>query len=200
MGERDGYVTAPQDGRSARPRSATERKTPPRTRPERHGNVTTPYAPGNVTKKADMALTAAEKQRAYRDRRRAELQALRERVAKLEADLARSGLEIRSIEISRIRVRPDMLMPEAERFQELEQAMRAGQSFMVVVAESEDGNDVTLVHGPGILETARRIGLDAVRALVIPPGSLVDAPTERVNRMAAEQQQRSDQEVAQQGG
>ncbi len=45
-----------------------------------------------------MALTAAEKQRAYRDRRRAELQALRERVAKLEADLARSGLEIRSVE------------------------------------------------------------------------------------------------------
>src|ERR671932_781076 len=114
-----------------------------------------------------MALTAAEKQRAYRDRRRAELQALREQVAKLEADLARSGLEIRSIEISRIRVQPDMLMPEAERFQELEQAMRAGQSFMVVVAESEDGNDVTLVHGPGILETARR-----------------DASTERVNRMA----------------
>ena len=147
-----------------------------------------------------MALTAAEKQRAYRDRRRAELQALREQVAKLEADLARSGLEIRSIEIRRIRVQPDMLMPEAERFQELEQAMRAGQSFMVVVAESEDGNDVTLVHGPGILETARKIGLDAVRALVIPPGSLVDTSTERVNRMVVGQQQRSDQKATQQGG
>ena len=147
-----------------------------------------------------MALTAAEKQRAYRDRRRAKLQALREQAAKLEADLARSGLEIRSIEISRIRVQPDMLMPEAERFQELEQTMRAGQSFMVVVAESEDGNDITLVHGPGILETARRIGLDAVRALVIPPGSLVDTSTERVNRMVVGQQQRSDQKATQQGG
>jgi hypothetical protein len=68
------------------------------------------------------------------------------------------------------------------------------------LGESEDGNDVTLVHGPGILETARKIGLDAVRALVIPPGSLVDTSTERVNRMVVGQQQRSDQKATQQGG
>ncbi len=76
------------------------------------------------------------------------------------------------MEIGSIRVLPGMGMPDAERLQELEQAMHAGQRFTVVVAESEDGHDLTLVHGAGILETARRAGLGSIRALVMPLGAL----------------------------
>ncbi len=139
-----------------------------------------------------MALTAAVEQRAYRNRCRAELvelRAMRQRAARFEHELANSGLEIRTIDIGRIRVWPDMPMPDAERLQELQQAVRAGQSFVVVVAESEDGDEFTLVHGGGILEAARRAGLSSICALVLPFGSLVDAQAEYISRMAAEQLQ-----------
>ena len=100
-----------------------------------------------------MALTNAQKQARWRERRRAELHALREQLATLntEPELDPSGLETRDIAIDEITAWPGMPMPEAERLQELAQAMRAGQHFMVVVAEREDGNGYTLVHGAGIL-------------------------------------------------
>ncbi len=91
------------------------------------------------------------------------------------------------MEISRIAVWPGMGMPLDERLDELEQAMRAGQRFTVVLAESEDGHDLTLVHGRGILEAARRVGLNSISALIMPFGSLVDAQAEFISRMAAEQ-------------
>ena len=139
-----------------------------------------------------MALTTAEKQRAYRNRCRAELaelRAMRQRAAHFEPELTNSGLEIRTIDIGHIRVWPDMPMPDAERLQELERALRAGQRFVVVVAESGDGDEFTLVHGAGILEAARRAGLSGICALVLPFGSLVDAQAEYISRMAAEQLQ-----------
>ncbi len=88
-----------------------------------------------------MALTNAQKQARWRERRRAELQALREQLAILNAEPERdlSGLDTRSIEISTIMLRPDMPMPEAERLHALKQAMRTGQRFTIVVAEHEDG-------------------------------------------------------------
>jgi ribosome biogenesis SPOUT family RNA methylase Rps3 len=80
---------------------------------------------------------------------------------------------------------PGMPLPEAERLQELEQAMRAGQRFTVVVAEREDGSGYTLVHGAGILEAARKAELDRIRAIILPPGSLVDVQTERIATLVA---------------
>ena len=134
-----------------------------------------------------MALTNAEKQARWRERRRAELQALRERAAlNAEPELDPSGLETRNIEINDITVLPDMPMPDAERLRELEQAMRAGQRFTIVVAEREDGNGYTLVHGAGILEAARKAGLDSIRAIILPPGSLVDVQAERITKLIAE--------------
>ena len=104
-----------------------------------------------------MALTNAQKQARWRERRRAELQALREQLAasKAEPELDPSGLDTRSIGIDEITVWPSMPLPDAERLQELEQAIRAGQHFTIVVAEREDGNGYTLVHGAGILAAAR---------------------------------------------
>ena len=77
-----------------------------------------------------------------------------------------------------------MPLPEAERLRELEQAMRAGWRF-TVVAEREDGNGYTLVHGAGILAAAREARLDAVRAIVLPYGSLVDVLGDRINKLVA---------------
>ena len=79
-----------------------------------------------------------------------------------------------------------MPLPEAERLQELEQAMRAGRRFTIVVAEREDGNGYTLVHGAGILAAAREARLDAVRAIILPYGSLVDVLSDRINELEAE--------------
>ena len=136
-----------------------------------------------------MALTNAEKQARWRERRRAELQALRERAAlNAEPELDPSGLETRNIEINDITVLPDMPMPDAERLRELEQAMRAGQRFTIVVAEREDGNGYTLVHGAGVLAAAREAQLDAVRAITLPYGSLVDVLSDRISELVAELQ------------
>jgi len=135
-----------------------------------------------------MALTNAQKQARWRERRRAELHALREQLATLntEPELDPSGLKTRDIAIDEITAWPGMPMPEAERLQELAQAMRAGQHFMVVVAEREDGNGYTLVHGAGILAAAREARLDAVRAIVLPYGSLVDVLSDRIDELVAE--------------
>ena len=135
-----------------------------------------------------MALSNAQKQARWRERRRAELQALREQFATLKAepDLDPSGLETRDIDINDITVWPGMPLSEVERLQELEQAMRAGQRFTVVVAEREDGSGYTLVHGAGILEAARKAGLDSIRAIILPPGSLVDVQAERIATLMAE--------------
>jgi hypothetical protein len=136
----------------------------------------------------DVALTNAQKQARWRERRRAELQALREQAATLKAepDLDPSGLDTRAIAVNDIAVWPGMPLPEAERLQELEQAMRAGRRFSVVVAEREDGSGYTLVHGAGILEAAREAGLDRIRAIILPPGSLVDVQAERITTLTAE--------------
>ena len=95
----------------------------------------------------DVALTNAQKQARWRERRQAELQALREQAATLKAepDLDPSGLDTRTIAVHDIAVWPGMPLPEAERLQELEQAMRAGRRFSVVVAEREDGSGYMLV-------------------------------------------------------
>ena len=136
-----------------------------------------------------MALTNAQKQARWRERRRAELQALRERAAlNAEPELDPNGLETRNIEINDITVLPDMPMPDAERLRELEQAMHAGQRFTIVVAEREDGNGYTLVHGAGILAAAHRAQLDAVRAVILPYGSLVDVLSDRISELVAELQ------------
>src|SRR3712207_2860458 len=83
-----------------------------------------------------MALTNAQKQARWRERRKAELQALREQAAlNAEPELDPSGLDTRDIEINDITVLLDMPLPETERLQELEQAMRAGRRFTIVVAE-----------------------------------------------------------------
>ncbi len=135
-----------------------------------------------------MALTNAQKQARWCERRKAELQALREQLAILnvEPELDPSGLDTRDIAIDEITAWPGMPMPEAERLQELEQAMRAGRRFTIVVAEREDGNGYTLVHGAGILAAAREARLDAVRAIVLPYGSLVDVLSDRINELEAE--------------
>ena len=136
-----------------------------------------------------MALTNAQKQARWRERRKAELQALRERAAlNAEPELDPSGLDTCDIDINDILVSPGMPLPETERLQELEQAMRAGRRFTVVVAEREDDNGYTLVHGAGILATARRARFDAVRAIVLPYGSLVDVLSDRINELVAELQ------------
>ena len=135
-----------------------------------------------------MALTNAQKQARWRERRKAELQALHEQLATLQAEpeLDPSGLDTRSIDINDITVSPGMPLPEAERLQALEQAMRAGRRFTIVVAEREDGNGYTLVHGAGILAAAREARLDAVRAIILPYGSLVDVLSDRINELEAE--------------
>src|SRR3712207_3932259 len=79
-----------------------------------------------------------------------------------------------------------MPLPETERLQELEQAMRAGRRFTIVVAEREDDNGYTLVHGAGILAAAREARLDAVRTIVLPYGSLVDVLSDRINELEVE--------------
>ena len=136
-----------------------------------------------------MALTNAQKQARWRERRKAELQALRERAAlNAEPELDPSGLDTHDIDINDITVLPGMPLPETERLQELEQAMRAGRRFTVVVAEREDGNGYTLVHGAGILAAACRARLDAVRVIVLPYGSLVDVLSDRINELVAELQ------------
>jgi hypothetical protein len=136
----------------------------------------------------DVALTNAQKQARWRERRQAELQALREQAATLKAepDLDPSGLDTRTIAGNDIAVWPGMPLPEAERLQELEQTMRAGRRFSVVVAEREDGSGYTLVHGAGILEAARKAGLDRIWAIILPPGSLVDVQAERITKLMAE--------------
>ena len=135
-----------------------------------------------------MALTNAQKQARWRERRKAELQALREQLATLNAEpeLDPSGLETRNVEINDITVLPGMPMPDAERLRELEQAMRAGQRFTIVVAECKDGNGYTLVHGADILAAARQARLEAMRAVVLPCGSLVDVLSDRINELEAE--------------
>ena len=135
-----------------------------------------------------MALTNAQKQARWRERRQAELQALREQAATLKAepDLDPSGLDTHAVAVNDIAVWPGMPLPEAERLQELEQAMCAGRRFTVVVAEREDGSGYTLVHGAGILEAARKTGLDSIRAITLPPGSLVDVQAERITKLIAE--------------
>ena len=99
-----------------------------------------------------MALTNAQKQARWRERRKAELQALREQATALKAEpeLDPSCLDTRDIEINNITVLPGMPMPDAERLRELEQAMRAGQRLTIVVAEREDGNGYVLVYGAGV--------------------------------------------------
>ena len=132
-----------------------------------------------------MVLTNVQKQARWRERRKAELQALREQLATLQAEpeLDPSGLDTRSIDIDDITVSPGMPLPETKRLQELEQAMRAGRRFTIVVAEREDGDGYTLVHGAGILATAREARLDAIRAIVLPYGSLVDVLNDRINEL-----------------
>ena len=134
-----------------------------------------------------MALTNAQKQARWRERRKAELQALREQATTLKADpdLDPSGLDTHAVAVNDIAVWPGMPLPEAERLRELEQAMRAGWRF-TVVAEREDGNGYTLVHGAGILEAARKAGLDRICAVILPPGSLVDVQAERITKLMAE--------------
>ncbi len=66
--------------------------------------------------------------------------------------------------------------------------MRAGQHFTVVLAEREDGNGYTLVHGAGILAAAREAELDSVHAIVLSYGSLVDVLSDRINELVAELQ------------
>ncbi len=146
-----------------------------------------------------MALTNAQKQARWRERRRAELQALREQLAILNAEpeCDPSGLETRNIEINDITVLPGMPLPDAERLRELEQAMRAGQRFTIVVAEREDGNGYTLVHGAGILAAARKAELDTIHAIVLPYGSLVDVLSRRINELAAELQRLQPNELTQ---
>ena len=136
----------------------------------------------------DVALTNAQKQARWRERRQAELQAFREQAATLkdDPDLDPSGPDTRTIAGNDIAVWPGMPLPEAERLQELEQAMRADRRFTLVVAEREDGNGYTLVHGAGILEAARKAGLDSIRAIILPPGSLVDVQAERIATLMAE--------------
>ncbi len=144
-----------------------------------------------------MALTNAQKQARWRERRKAEFQTLREQAVTLKAelDLDPSGLDTGSIGIDEITVWPSMPLPDAERLRELEQAMRAGQRFTTVVAEREDGNGYTLVHGAGILAAARRARLDTIRAIVLPYGSLVDLLSDRINVLVAELQRlQSDRE------
>jgi hypothetical protein len=134
-----------------------------------------------------MVLTNAQKQARWRERRKAELQALRERIAlNAESELDPSGLDIRDIDINNITVLPGMPLPEIERLQELEQAMCTGQRFTIVVTEREDSNSYTFVHGAGILAAAREARLDAVRAIVLPYGSLVDVLGDRINKLVAE--------------
>ena len=132
-----------------------------------------------------MALTNAEKQARWRERRKAEFQALREQAAALKAEpeLDPSGLETRDIGINEITVWPGMFLPEAERLHELEQAMRAGQRFTIVVAEREDSDGCMLVYGAGILAAAQQVWLDAIRAIVLPYGSLVDVLSERIDEL-----------------
>ena len=86
-----------------------------------------------------MALTNAQKQARWRERRQAELQALREQAATLKADpdLDPSGLDTRAIAVHDIAVWPSMPLPEAERLQELEQAMRAGADVFLVPGDNE---------------------------------------------------------------
>jgi len=146
-----------------------------------------------------MALTNAQKQARWRERRRAELQALREQLAALNAepDLDPSGLDTRSIEVNNIMLWPGMPLPEAERLQELEQAIRTGQRFTIVVAECEGGNGYTLVSGAGILVAACKAQLDSIHAIVLPYGSLVDVLSRRINELVAELQRLQPNELIQ---
>ena len=58
--------------------------------------------------------------------------------------------------------------------------MKAGRRPIVIVAERGDEDEVVLVHGGAVLEAARELGHETVRAIVLPRGSLVDELLSRI--------------------